>query len=125
MIVVSVFTPFAVFLSAAPGSALELWGAMSLPVAAIMYAWPGALVFLVLGWPTLYVLFRTNHTSFLTFAFFGALYTALPWALFQVLAQSRRGLFLNFNVLFIAIGLVNGTLTRLILVGFRKLDVET
>ena len=45
---------------------------------AVVFSWPGYLVFLVLGIPTLYVLYRRKETAFALFALIGMVYAFLP-----------------------------------------------
>jgi hypothetical protein len=107
LVIVSIFTPGIMLVPATLAGPQQLYGLMFLPLASIMLAWPGCLTFLALGLPTLYWLFRTNHTGFIIFAFFGALYTALAWDVFQVIAKQREQLH-NFVPIFVVIiGLIN------------------
>lgn len=78
------------------------------------FSFPGWVIFLALGGPTLYLLYRLNWTNFAIFAFFGAVYTALPFLIFQQLYFPQD--LGSFAIVwpFTGIGLVNGVLTRVI-----------
>ncbi|MGA8028287.1 MAG: hypothetical protein WB992_14180 [Bryobacteraceae bacterium] len=95
---------------------LESMGALSLAI-------PGYLVFLVLGIPTMYLLYRSNRLGFAWFMLFGALYTALPFPMLGLYAYSNRSEYVNvvraFISLYAPIGILGGILTRLIVFGWR------
>lgn len=81
------------------------------------YAIPGYITFLVLGIPTLYLLYRWNRLGFGWFMFFGALYTALP---FLFLRSNYAGHWASFRAgvsSFGPVGVLGGLLTRLIIFG--------
>ncbi|MDQ2842176.1 MAG: hypothetical protein M3Y72_14275 [Acidobacteriota bacterium] len=101
------------------GARPEISEFMLLPVASIMLAWPGCLAFLIFGLPTLYWLLRVNRTGFLLFAFFGAVYTPLPWVILQIVQHPPRYKYLQLVPTFAEIGIANGIFTRLIVVGRR------
>jgi hypothetical protein len=61
-----------------------------LPAVAAIFAWPGFLVFLVLGIPTLYLLHRLRRTGFLLCALFGALYTPLSFIVLDITQLSPQ-----------------------------------
>jgi hypothetical protein len=119
LVVVSILTPLIVLLYPGMASGPRWYDFVALFVVSLLLAWPGCLTFLVLGLPTLYLLFRTNHIGFPIFALFGGLYTALPWVVLQIIQRPPRGKFLQLVPMFFAIGLINGILTRLIVFGRR------
>ena len=120
MAVASIFPPFVLFALSMSASRPALSDLALLPLVSILYAWPGCLTFLLFGLPTLYFLLRAHRTGFVTFAFFGALYTALPWVILQAIQHPPRHKFLQLVPTFAEIGIVNGIFTRLIVVGLRS-----
>ncbi len=122
LVVVSIGTPFLFFSLSLFGHRWtkdDLYGLAFLPLASILFAWPGCITFLVVGLPTLYLLYRTKQTDFLTFALLGGVYTALPWVVLQIVQRPPHGKFLQLAPLFFDIGLANGIITRLIVFGRR------
>jgi hypothetical protein len=126
-LVIPLFTSYVFFVPgifAARSNLRELAMSMAiLPVDALLYAWPGYVTFLIVGVPTLYVLYRLNRTAFWLFACLGALYTALPCMILRLVAKSPRGDYLGLASIFAVIGLANGILTRLIVFGRRPTKV--
>ena len=79
LLVVPPFTMLVYFLIGSVSHPLEPGELRSLVLACLIFALPGYIVFLGLGLPTIYVLFDLRKTGFGTFAFFGMVYTSLPW----------------------------------------------
>jgi hypothetical protein len=83
-------------------------GIWLVPVPAIIMSWPGYLSFLVLGIPTLYILYGYGHTGYIICALFGALYCSIavlfimPWPAIQFYAP---------------LGALSGIVTKLIVFG--------
>ena len=92
---------------------------LALPLAAVIDAWPGYVVFGVLGIPLIYLLARIGRTDFLVFAGAGAICTAAPWIILQMAAHAPHSKPIQLAPLFGVIGLANGVLTRLIVFGYR------
>lgn len=120
-VVIPLVTSYAFFLPAAfavKSNLREFAMSMAiLPVDALLYAWPGYVTFLIIGVPTIYLLYRADRIDFWLFACFGALYTA--WVMLHLVMKSPRGNYIGLAVMFAVIGLANGILTRLIVFGRR------
>lgn len=86
-----------------------LWPLLMIPIV----PWPAYAVFLAIGAPTLYMLYRLNRLSFALFAFFGALYTGLT-ALLLITPRSA-----DMALTFAGVGALDGILVRLIVFGRR------
>jgi hypothetical protein len=117
------FLPGAALWRTAPGPAFGTEDLREWTIVAIIFAWPGYIAFLVLGLPTAYLLFRSHRTGFGMFAFFGAVYTSLPWLILGITCPMNWARYLaqlkETMPVFAAIGVVGGLLTRLIIFGFR------
>jgi hypothetical protein len=85
------------------------------------YAILGFITFLVLGIPTLYLLYRWNRLGFGWFMLFGALYTALPVPFLPTNYHSHSYLAnaIAFISVYAPIGIFGGILTRLMVFGRR------
>lgn len=95
-----------------------------LPIVTLMYSWPGYVIFAGLGIPILLLFFRFKLARFWEFAIVGMICTEIPWLVVAVTspldaatvhAQLRSSL-----LLFAPIGIVNGIVTRLIILGRRR-----
>lgn len=93
-----------------------------LPAVSVIFAWPGYVIFLVLGVPTLYFLFRYKRADLVIFLLVGAFCTPLPFFVLALLPPHRPGQVkneLDAVPLFALLGLFNGFLTWLIVLGWR------
>ena len=125
MAVVSVLTPMIYLLRAGFYAKPSLYELAVLPLDGFVFAWPVCIIFVALGFPTLYTLFRLHRTGFGLFVSFGVLYTALGAALLYVSGGGRRTReLMYYSVVFGLIGLVNGVITRLIVCGWRSKSAE-
>ena len=120
MAVVSVLTPILYLLPLGIDRKTSLYEFLLLPLNGIVFAWPGCLMFLALGLPTIFVLHRLHRTGFGIFALFGMLYTTLGEAILYFAGGGRRPRELMvYLFIFGLIGLINGVITRLIVYGRR------
>jgi hypothetical protein len=120
MAVVSVLTPILYLLPLGIDKTTSLYDLLLLPVNGIVFAWPGCVMFLAFGLPTIFALHRLHQTGFGIFALFGMLYTALGAAILYLSGGSRRPReLIVYLFIFGLIGLINGMITRLIVYGWR------
>jgi hypothetical protein len=116
MVVPAVLTPLIMFVLGIVPARPSVREIALLPVMALIFAWPGALVGLLLGLPTAYWLFRRRQTGFIAYVLVGAFYTVAPLIVGQALTTSAR--YLPWIPVFALIGLLNGALARIILFGW-------
>ena len=93
------------------------------PLYYIVFAWPGYIVFLVLGLPSLYILFRYKYLSLWVFMLIGALYTSATWIVISLLGPPSLDRFaasLRETFIFVLAGALGGALTRTIVFGWRS-----
>ena len=107
-----------------PGPRLTFWDLSLLP--AVFYlAVPGYLVFLILGIPTIYFLYRWKRLGFGWFALFGVLYTSLAFAILGLCIYHDRSTYFITLKAYLQIwgvaGFFGGVLTRLIVFGPRRI----
>jgi len=89
----------------------------------ILGSWPGYIAFVVLGLPTLYVLYRLNQSEFSLFALLGLICTSVAWiAFFYIIPpnDNPRMALLCSTPPWAILGLVAGVLTRLVVVGWPR-----
>lgn len=93
-------------------------------VGLLILSWPGYVIFAGLGIPILLFFFRFKLARFWEFAVVGMICTEIPWL---VIASTSGGDAATVHALlrgtlpiFAAIGIGNGIITRLIVLGIRK-----
>ncbi len=99
-----------------------------LPTTAAIFAWPGYVVFLLLGVPTLYLLFRLRRSDVFLFLLFGGIYAPLPWFLAALRGPFSADTYyetLKAEVpIFVLFGIAAGWLTRIIVIPSRRTPVD-
>lgn len=107
-----------------PPGALENLNDRHFPLFILILSWPGYVVFAGLGIPILLLFFRFKLARFWEFAIAGMICTEIPWLIVAftgprdaatVHAQLRSTL-----PPFAVMGIVNGIITRLIVLGVRR-----
>lgn len=89
----------------------------------ILFAWPGYIVVLLLGFPTLYLADKYRWTSIWMFTLLGAVYAVLPWFVIamQPVLKGRWRLDIALELLLFGLaGAISGVLVRTIFFGHAK-----
>lgn len=93
-------------------------------LAILILACPGYVIFAILGIPLLYVFSRFNWTRLWAFAVVGMICTEIPWFLIAATSHSdpetTRARLWDALPTYALVGMLNGIITRLIVLGWRR-----
>lgn len=112
-LVVSAFTVLSFILAGNGTAPVGLQEMLLLPLVCVAYGWPASLIFLLLGVPTLFWLRRTGRLKLAWCMAAGAILTALPSVILQMVLHAPRLRFLQMAPFFATVGIGNGMLTWL------------